>query len=245
MTFRDLVRVLLRRWYVLVLLIAVAVGGFLLLDRSGGTYSTKPIIAFMLPGGQMVSSENGIEAEGVIGFAATVAEAVNNGRPIDRYAAEDAPAYGAGVREGFRIGVPNVGGQWGLSFTRAEIAISVVGRTEAWVAAKQAELVDRVLATAEQEQELRGTTASSHIETYVMPLSTNIEHAEASTRDRAFALGALLAAGVLAGSWAAILTERGANRFRRRHTVAPTDDGGPNRPSSDGYSVREPRRSPA
>ncbi|QEO15037.1 hypothetical protein FLP10_11880 [Agromyces intestinalis] len=215
MTFRDLVLVLLRRWYVLAVVFAVAISGFVWLDRSGGSYVSKPIVAFMLPGGVALRPDNGIDAEGVIGFAATIAEAVNNGRPIDRYAAEDAPAYGAGVREGVRIGVPNVGGQWGMSFTRAEIAVSIVGRTEEWVKARQREVLGRILTTADREQAMRGAAPDAHIDTFVMPLSTSIEHVQSSTRDRLLALGAILAAALITGGWLAVLLDRGLRRFRR------------------------------
>jgi hypothetical protein len=207
MTFRDLVLIVGRRWYVVVGSVAIAVAGFALSAMNGGVYVTKPIIAFVLPGAGTLAADNGLEVEGVIAFASAVAESVNNGRPIERYAAEDAPLYGAGVSEEVRVGVPNVGGQWGTSFTRAEIAISIVGKSHAWVEEMQQEMVDRVTAAANAEQKLRGVPASARIEPELLPLSTNIEHVSSSTSQRVMAFTALTVAALIVGCCLATLLD--------------------------------------
>lgn len=216
MTLLDLVAILLRRWYVLLAFIVMALAAFLALAADGGVYSTKPILSFSFPGSQAIAADSGLNDENVIAFAATVAEVVNNGRPIERYAAEDAPLYGAGAREEIRVGVPNVGGQWVTSFARAEIAISIVGRSEAWVHEQQARLVASVMEAAEKEQDARGVPETDRITPQVLPLSTRIELIDSSGAQKAMAMSALLLAALITGAWACVLLDRLLNGRRMR-----------------------------
>jgi hypothetical protein len=213
MAFHDLTMTLLRRWYVLVVALLEAGGAFFGLSSSGGVYSTQPGLSFTFPGAPSILPDNGVNDEGVIAFAATVAEVVNNGRPIERYAADDAPLYGAGAREEIRIGVPNVGGQWGTSFTRAEISISIIGKSEEWVREQQTALIARVREVAEGEQAGRGVPEQDRVTPQLLPLSTRIEFIGSTTPQKALAAGALLCAAVLVGGWAAVGLDR---RLRHR-----------------------------
>lgn len=208
MTLQEFLTAACRRWYVFAVALLAATGAFFGLSASGGVYSSQPILSFNFPGAASVAVDNGVNDEGVIAFAATVAQAVNNGRPIERYAAEDAPLYGAGAREEIRVGVPNVGGQWGTSFTRAEIAISVVGRSEDWVRRQQNILIGRVREVADQEQAGRGVPPGERITPQLLPLSTRIEFVGSSGVQKALSLSALLSAAVIVGGSASVLLDR-------------------------------------
>ncbi len=214
MILRELLAAVARRWYVILAALLLAAVVFGLARDAGTTYSTKPIVGFLLPGHTVARADNGLEAEGVIAFATTIAESVNNGRPVERYAADDAPLYGAGISREVRIGVPDQGGQWGSSFTRAEIAISVVGDSEAWVRATQEHLVATVLAAATAEQDARGVPDASRIETYVVPLSTRVEEISRGRTQTLLAVGALGAAGLMSGIWGAAMLDRTIARRR-------------------------------
>lgn len=215
MTFVDAVLAIWRRWYAFALVLALAVGGFVMLDARGGLYASKPVIQFMRPGAGALQIYNGLEDEDIIGFAQTVAEAVNQGHPVERYALDEAPLYGAGVRKEVRVGVPSTGGQWGTSWNRAEIAISIVGTSRTWVEDTQRTLIMRVLESARVNQDVLKAPLADRVSYTILPASTTIEHITGSTSSRAAALAAVLAAGVLVGGWFAVALDRMIRRGRR------------------------------
>ncbi|WP_425956195.1 hypothetical protein [Xylanimonas sp. McL0601] len=215
MTFVDAMLAIWRRWYVLALALAVAGAGFVMLDAHGGLYSSKPIIQFMRPGASILEIYNGLDNEDIIGFAQIVAEAVNNGHPIERYALDEAPLYGAGLRQQVRVGVPNTGGQWGTSYSRAEIAISVVGTSRAWVQDTQRVMITRVLEAARASQDALNAPENDRVSYAILPASTTIEHITSLKSTRAAALAAMMGAGTLVGAWCALTLDRWL--LRRRH----------------------------
>ncbi|WP_019180088.1 hypothetical protein [Microbacterium yannicii] len=216
MDLRDLAGILLRRWYVVVVALAAAAAAFLALLSDGGVYASKPVVAFMLPGAQSTDPDNGVNLDALILFATTVAETVNNGRPVARYAAEDAPAYGAGDTEQIRVAVPSVGGQWSTAFARAEVAISIVGPTEEWVKARQQELIDAVFDAADGQQGLRSVPEDQRIEALLLPLSMNIEYVASTRWQQIVAAAALGVAAVIVGGWLALLLDRAVKSRRER-----------------------------
>ncbi|WP_029145914.1 hypothetical protein [Microbacterium luticocti] len=230
MTLADLLGALARRWYVVV--VVCASGGMLFawLSASGGVYSSEPVIAFAFPGARIIEPDNGVADEDVIAFALAVGEAVNNGRPVERYAAADAPLYGAGARQQVQVSVPNAGGQWGISYTRAEIVVSIVGHTREWVQQTQDETIQNVFAVAAREQDLHGVPANRRITPSVLPLSTRIEYIGAGGTQRLLALGALAAATALVAGWAAVTWDRAARALSARRGVDGGDRGAAERP---------------
>ena len=181
----------------------------------GGVYSTRPVIQFLRPGAGALQPDNGLQDDDVIGFALTVAQSVNNGHPVEQYASPNAPLYGAGLRQQVRIGVPNTAGQWGTSYGRAEIAISIVGTSRTWVEQTQSALIARVVDSARANQEAVRTPPEQWMKTNVQPASTTIEHVVSSTSSRAFALAALMAAATLVGGWCCVMVDRVAPVGRR------------------------------
>src|SRR5690606_300060 len=103
---------MLRRWYVpLVLLICAALATALMV-HDGGTYSTRTVLSFLRPSTTTLSPTNGTNDSNIIAFAAAVTAQVNNGRAPARYSMEDAPYYGAGIREGVLVDLADSGNQW-------------------------------------------------------------------------------------------------------------------------------------
>jgi hypothetical protein len=226
---REFAGSVLRRWYVLVFVVGLALAAFALLLRGGGVYVAQPIIEFRLPGSDAVSAVNGVENDTVIAFAVTVAQSVNNGHAVVKYASDDAPPYGAGVRQGVTIAVPNVGGQWNVSYTRAQIAVTVVGATAQWVHATEDALLDRVVAASTALQQRENVPDSGRIESTVLPLSTDVQYISASRTQQALAASALIIAGLVTGSWLSVLLDR---LVEWRHMRVKTPRPGTGRPST-------------
>lgn len=214
MTLRDVVQAVLRRWYIVVVLVGIGVAGAFALHSDGGSYATRTSIVFTLPGQAALLPGSGATDDRVIAFAANVAQEINGGRPAESYATADAPAYGAGVREGVWVGLPNHGGQWVDSFGLAQIEIQIVARTEAAVYDKQQELLLRVEQLAVGQQREAGVSDAELITTSVVPLTARIDHVTPSRSATVIAFGAIGAAAAIVGVWLAVLLDRRIPRFR-------------------------------
>lgn len=224
MNTRALAFLLGRRWYILALFLGLAAALYGAVSNHDGLYSTRTVIQFTYPGTQVLNKYNGSDTGELISFAVIVASAINNGREVERYAADVAPLYGVGEREGVRITVPDMGGQWNTSYKQSQIEVGIIGPSESWVKAKQAEYVQRVLSAAEAEQLAQDTADDAMLATQILPLTTTIEHIEPSRMNRLMAAGALAASAVLVGGWVAVkvdpwLARRGARKRRMVHAV--------------------------
>lgn len=210
MTFREVVTVMLRRWYVPVALVLCAVGVTMVLARNGGLYSTRTVVYFihLQPNRVAIGPQNGTEDEGLIAFAGAVAAEVNNGRPVTRYAWDEAPLYGAGMRQGILVGLADVGGQWTTSYTRAEIVIQVVGPSRDWVQATQQELIQKAFDKSVDLQRISSGDVDPRVRAEVSPMTTQIDHISASRIEVAAAYAALVTAALLLSAWAALLLDR-------------------------------------
>ena len=225
MTVREIVQAMARRWYITLALVACAALLTGMFIRDGGVYTTRTVVAFMLPAKTSLAQGNGVDDASVITFAGIVATELNNGRPAERYSTDDAPYYGAGVREGVLVTLPNAGNQWVSSFLRAEIEIQIVGRTEDWVHARQEELVDKALRISADQQAIVANP-DDQIQASVVPLTAQIEHVAPNRSAQAAAVLAMVAAALIVSGWASVALER---RGRRRRS-----------PQQD-----EPQRSPS
>lgn len=220
MTLREVLRAALRRWYVVSAVLLIGAFGAFLLQRDGGTFATRTSVVFTLPGEAPLLPENGATDERVIAFAAGVAQELNGGRPVETYAAADAPSYGAGVREGVWVGLPNYGGQWVQSYGLAQIEVQIVGRTEEGVRSIQTEMLDRVSEIAVARQVESGVSEAERIQTSIIPLTSQIDHISASRSATLLAFAAMGAASLLVGLWLAVRLENGSLPHHRRRTTS-------------------------
>lgn len=207
MSFREVLAAILRRWYVVAaVLIAAGVITFQMI-RTGGLYTTRTVVLFINIGADQFSigPDNGTANDNVIAFAGAVANDLNNGRPVTRYAHVDAPLYGAGMREGVFVGLPDDGGQWMTSYTRAELEIEIVGRSREYVEETRRELLGKVYVRA---RDLEGARfyhpGQQHIRTEITPLSLTIDHVQATRSEAAMAIAAMGLAGLIVGGWLAV-----------------------------------------
>lgn len=220
MFFRDIAGAMARHWYIPVALVLCAVVATVGFARTGGVYSTRTVVSFMLPGKTSLSPNSGLDDQGAISFAEAIADQVNNGRAVESYSEDTAPLYGAGIRQGVRIGLPYAGNQWITSHLRAEIEIEVVGRTRDWVKTTQTTLVDRVLKLASAQQASVSTSQDDDIQAVVVPLTLDIEYVSPRRTQQLEAAAAMLLAAVIVGGWGAVIAER--LRTRRRPTESPS-----------------------
>jgi hypothetical protein len=214
LTFRGVLLAIRRRWYVVIVTLLVAAVAWGALYRDGGTYTTKTIVAFLVPATTTLSPDNGSNDDSVIAFARSVAAQVNVGRNPVSYSMDTVPYYGAGLRQAVLVDVPNAGNQWYDSFNRAEIDIQIVGRTEQWVKTQQTMFVNKVRAVSEAQQAGLVSDHKLDITTSVVPITQDITYVGPTRSAQIMALTALFFAAVLVGGWAAVTLDRRISRKR-------------------------------
>ncbi|TQJ30603.1 hypothetical protein [Microbacterium sp. SLBN-146] len=220
MTIRELLGVVLRRWYVVVIVVLCAALATFAFMRDGGSYTTRTLVTFMLPEKTIFAPGNGLDDASVIGFAGSVAQELNEGKAPRRYSEDGAPLYGAGAREQTLVTLANAGNQWVASYLRAEIEIQIVGRTEEEVTVRQAEMIDRALQVTDSQQDMLGIPEESRISASVVPLSLQVEHVAPNRMQQILAAAAMLAASVLVGFWLSVALDRTLRRPRARRTAS-------------------------
>lgn len=207
MTVRELVDALMRRWYVVAVTLLIAVVGNYFLQRGQGVFTTETVVSFLLPNQTALSPNNGLDDANLIAFAGLVARKVNNGQTPAIYSIYDAPLYGAGVRQGVAVSIPNSGNQFATSYQRAEVVLQIVGPSERWVALVQSELLSQVVQiTNAQQASVTSETARIHASP---ESSTKKISRVAPSRTLAVSASiALLIAALLVGGWAAVIVDR-------------------------------------
>lgn len=221
MTMGMILSAMLRRWYVPLAVLALVVVATVMLARDGGIYTTRTVVTFMRPAATSLSPSNGTTDSSIIAFAAAVVQETNNGRPPARYSMEDAPYFGAGVREGVLVELANTGNQWVSTIEKAEIEIHIVGRSYEWVEAKQAEILATVDRIATTQQEAVAASPENQITATVVPLTTNIGYVSPSRTSQVTAAAAMLTVATVIGAWGSVTVDR-LLLARRRSTSDAT-----------------------
>ena len=198
---------MLRRWYVIVVALILSVVGGYLLQRGGGLYTTETVVSFLLPDKTSLSLNSGLDDASVIAFAGAVAREVNDGRAPASFSTDAAPLYGAGLREGMVVSLPNGGNQWSTSYLRAELVLQIVGPSEQWVSQQQRDLLAKVVEISDAQQS-SVTSQDSRIKVASVPLTKQIFHVLPSRTAVISAYVALMIAALRVGGWMAIALER-------------------------------------
>jgi hypothetical protein len=218
-TIRDIFSAMLRHWYIPLGLIACAALITVLLARDGGIYTTKTLVSFLRPDSTSLSPSNGMNDSSVIAFAGSVVLETNNGHPPAGYSMEDAPYYGAGIRQGVLVELANSGNQWASTFNKAEVQIQIVGRSRAWVESRQKEAVGKVLSIAESRQRDMAIAPQNRIFASAVPVTTQIEYVGASRSSQLAAWAAMLVAAITIGAWGSVIVDRMPSRRRSTTTT--------------------------
>jgi hypothetical protein len=220
MTLRQISTALLRRWYIPLGIFACVALAAVMMARDGGIYTTKTVVALLRPTGTSLSADNGANYESIIAFASVVVSETNNSRSPERYSMEDAPFYGAGVREGTRIDLARSGNQWVTSVSKAEIEIEIVGRSFEQVESQQKESVEKILSAAESLQVGAGVPPDNRISASVVPLTTQIQFVSPSRRTQFTAFGALFGVAVITSAWGAGVIDGALSKRRMRSRLS-------------------------
>lgn len=217
MTVFDVGSAMLRRWYVIAIaLILAAVGGYFL-HTGGGVYTSETVVSFLLPKETSLSPNSGLGDANVIAFAGVVAREVSNAGSPTSYSTDDAPLYGAGLRQGVVLSLPNFGNQWSTSYLRAELVLRIVGPSKYWVGQKQEDVLKKIVQMSDAQQS-SVASKDTRIQVSPVPLTKQIFHIAPSRNETIAAFLAILVAALICGGWTAVVMDRAMRGRKLRST---------------------------
>jgi hypothetical protein len=220
LTVESLLRAFRERWYVLVLGLLLTAVGAAFAVRPAPLYWTQADVLVLAPGQTPQDNPAYFGIEGLTIVAGMVEREVNGG-PVMRLADPSAPIYGAGVRDGFSVTLPNAGGQWTASFTRPVLSVEVVAPDPDVVAARYDAIVERVIAAGDRLQDAEDVPLSVRVRLYPVTQDPPVVYVGPTASEKLRGLAAVLLVGVfVSGSAAALLGGAGLPGGSGRRTRA-------------------------
>lgn len=216
MTTVQLLKVLRRRWYVLIVGLLCSTTALLMFSQSERVYFAQTDVVFEAPGVPTLAGVNSEFSESLNFFAGIVERTVNNGSESVRLSSPTATLYGIGVHRGKSVVLADRGGQWVHVFDRPILSIQVVDSSPERVAAVMAATVSDVAATAESIQSASGAPSATRITVTTTPEQPEIASFGQTLTGRAKGLASMGAVGFGLSAAVACLVDGYALRHRRR-----------------------------
>ncbi|XAS70344.1 hypothetical protein VUN82_14585 [Micrococcaceae bacterium Sec5.1] len=218
MTTKKLLQVVARRWYAALVVMLLGVVSLGSIRSSEPVYWTQAEVSFVGPAGKPWYLIPNADVAPLVEFAALVERQVNHDSSLSGSVTSPGTLYGAGVKQGYSITLPNAGGQWAKSFRRPALAVQVVDSSAAKVNEQLAALVKRIEAATLLLQEQTGKKGGL-IYTITFPSSPEVVFGGGSTSNRIKGAIAWLSlslglAVVGAVGWDQILVRRTRRRGR-------------------------------
>ena len=210
MTGLQLLRTLGHRWYIVVAgLILCAVAYVAMSRASGPVYSAQTDVVFSAPGrGGLTASAAGV-MDGLVGLASAVQRDVEGRIPSPTLTTDNATLFGSGVNQGYTITLPNIGGQWQISYNDPKLTVSVVGPDPEWVRATSDRLVANIQRTSLARQVAAGVPGYSRIVTGRVPKQTSVSYVgRTGSTDVRGMIGIVLIGLSVSGTVAVLLDRR-------------------------------------
>jgi hypothetical protein len=156
MTLADLMRALMRRWYLVLLVMSAALVLAFLATRSEPMYHARTEVVFLAPSSARYPNELVTSSESLILTAGAVSERINGaGRRLDFGASTVNPVGSPDTGEDTWITLLDTGNQWVPAFEHQVLVIDATGTTPERAEARIAEAADLVrteLIALEDEQ---------------------------------------------------------------------------------------------
>lgn len=226
-TAAELIRLLVRRWYVVVFGVALTVGATAQLLERPPVHFTQFEVVVLPPLEPMSPNTLRQDAYGMVPMAGLMVEEYNQGRHPLNMSTTETTLYGEGLRRGHRVRMRNIGNQWEPVYQDPVIDVQIVDPHRDRVASEAARIVAELNAILERRQDELGVRPVSRMSTRAAPVHPSIQEVGGS-RTRTVGGLALLGGAftLLAVIWAERLSfsrqARGARRPRPAREAATT-----------------------
>lgn len=195
MIINDLVRALLRRWYVVI--IGIACTGLVCLHvvTHDGVYWSRVDVILLAPASNAYPNSLTTRSGDLIQTAGIVETILNGTRQPRKMASTEATIIGQGVVDGFSVTLPDYGGQWAPNFNRPVLDVQVVASSPQEVRARQERIVGEIHSILEDLQAQASVDPVNRITAEVAVPTPTIHHA-AGDRQRALLMSIVLGSAV-------------------------------------------------
>lgn len=207
----------LRRWYVTVPGIALSLFVAMSTLSRPPLYWTQTDTYLLAPISHRFPNSMTSSSEALIATAGVVVADVQGRSPVPPTASPNAHLTGLGVRSGFLLRVPDMGGQWEHSFTRPVISVEAIGSDPTAVANQAADLIDRIRADLAARQQADRVPVRDRMTATLAPTATQVfDMSGQPARGAAVTLLLGLWATLIAAATADFLLPRLRARLRAR-----------------------------
>lgn len=172
MSIWDVLQALVRRWYVVLVALVLAVGASYAVKEKPGVYWSRAEVTFLAPSSQYYPNSLTTTSSDLVVTASLVAKHINGNLTWNKVSDPAATIIGEGDYDGWAVRLPDYGGQWTRYYARQVLDVQVSGPTEADVRQRQAELLARVDAELAALQE--GVATKDLVTTTVVPDPPNV-----------------------------------------------------------------------
>ncbi|WP_375422887.1 hypothetical protein [uncultured Friedmanniella sp.] len=222
MTARDLLRILGRRWYLVLvgmLLTALAVHGA---ANRPGVYWARFDLVLLAPVEDYHLNKIEDPPYQLAPLAAVLVTDWNGSQTPLLTASPDTTLFSLGVRDGVQVRLPNQGSQFRPLFTAATVDVQVVGSSPEEVANRTSATRERLTRTLQRRQDMFGVSTRERVTAITSPTAPDVQYVSAS-RTRASASTA--AVGIALTVFSVWVMDRALRGWRRRRLSATP--GGP------------------
>jgi len=210
----DVLLTLLRRWYIALLALLIALGASYVVKSHSGVYWSRAEVTFLAPASTVYPNSLTTTSTDLIDTASLIAKHINGNATWNKLSDPAATIVGEGIYDGWAVHVPDYGGQWSRVFSRQVLDVQVSGPTEEDVRTRQEVLLGEI---SSQLAELQtGVAPGDRITATVVPDPPNVEEFHGSKARTLAMIWVLSAAGAVT---AVVELER--RRVRRLAAAVP------------------------
>ncbi|MDN5795492.1 MAG: hypothetical protein L0H79_07035 [Intrasporangium sp.] len=191
MTSRDLLLVVLRRWYLMLLGALLTVAALYVATHQSGVYFIRYTFTLLAPRNEFYQNQIQDPHVGMGAMAGLIVTEYNAGRREPLLASADTTLYGEGLRRGSRVRVPNYGSQWQPLLTTPDIDVQVVGPTQDEVRSEAQRIKARLAGILEQRQDDLGIAQTMQMTSLASPASPVVAYVGGSRGRVAVGVGAV------------------------------------------------------
>ncbi|GAA4167209.1 hypothetical protein [Gryllotalpicola koreensis] len=216
MTIIMALRIMLRRWYVVLAVFAMAGTCLYWQVKHAGVYASYAVVTLLPSNGRFVATDPYGDPTPYTTFASALVQQFNEGRTQEPLSTTTAPLYGVGVRQGIQVSLANSGNQWVNQFDQPSIIVQVVGPTKAWVDANTRSVVGDLISLSDRMQAQSGIVPAQRMVAQQQPLTGLAAHVAPGRKTELIAVGAFGAAALIVASALAVWTDALASALMQR-----------------------------
>lgn len=197
MSIWDVLQALVRRWYIVLLALAVALGASYAVKQRPGVYWSRAEVTFLAPSSTANPNALTTTSSDLVAAASIVAKHINGNLAWNKLSDPAATILGEGVYDGWAVRVPDYGGQWSRYYARQVLDVQVSGPSETVVRQRQTVLLARIVTELSDMQQ--GVALGDRITTTVVPDPPNVYYFAGSRTRSVAMIWVLAAAAAIAG----------------------------------------------